>query len=104
MDSGAALDMPVTGISGTKFDSVVVLGEYGHAIGGPTASSLGNSEFDKTWRTTRRKLEPRLGPVGVEVAGHPNIFPTAWVTSAIGTAIATNTARARVRPRSGGSP
>src|SRR5271163_3581885 len=26
MDSGAALDMPVTGISGTKFDQVVVLG------------------------------------------------------------------------------
>ena len=83
MDSGAALDMPVTGISGTKFDQVVVLGEYGHAIGGPTASSLGNPEFDKTWRTTPQ-ARAALGPVGLEVGGHPNIFPTAWVTSAIG--------------------
>jgi len=83
MDNGAALDMPVTGISGTKFDQVVVLGEYGHAIGGPTASSLGNPEFDKTWRSTPQ-ARTALGSVGLEVGGHPNIFPTAWVTSAIG--------------------
>ena len=82
MDSGAALDLPVTGISGTKFDSVVVLGEYGHAIGGPTASSSGNSVFDKTWRTTAQAHEA-LGPVGVEVAGHPNIFPTTWIAVSV---------------------
>src|SRR5208337_318931 len=77
MDNGAGLDMPVTGISGTKFDQVVVLGEYGHAIGGPTASSLGNPDFDKGWRATPQ-ARAALGPVGVEVAGHPNIFPTTW--------------------------
>jgi phenylpropionate dioxygenase-like ring-hydroxylating dioxygenase large terminal subunit len=82
MDSGAALDLPATGISGTKFDSVVVLGEYGHAIGGPTASSSGNSVFDKDWRTTAQAHEA-LGPVGVEVAGHPNIFPTTWIAVSV---------------------
>jgi phenylpropionate dioxygenase-like ring-hydroxylating dioxygenase large terminal subunit len=82
MDSGAALDLPATGISGTKFDSVVVLGEYGHAIGGPTASSPGNSMFDNTWRTTAQ-ARAALGPVGVEVAGHPNIFPTTWLAVSV---------------------
>jgi nitrite reductase/ring-hydroxylating ferredoxin subunit len=83
MDSGGALDMPGIGIIGTKFDQVVVLGEYGHAIGGPTASSLGNPDFDKGWRATPQ-ARAALGPVGVEVAGHPNIFPTTWVTSVTG--------------------
>ncbi|HEV2169802.1 MAG TPA: SRPBCC family protein, partial [Candidatus Binatus sp.] len=82
MDSGAALELPATGISGTKFDSVVVIGEYGHAIGGPTNSSAGNSVFDKTWRTTER-ARAALGPVGVEVAGHPNIFPTTWIAVSV---------------------
>ena len=82
MDSGAALDLPATSISGTKFDSVVVLGEYGHAIGGPTASSSGTSVFDKDWRTTAQAHEA-LGPVGVEVAGHPNIFPTTWIAVSV---------------------
>ena len=68
MDSGAALDMPVTGISGTKFDQVVVLGEYGHAIGGPTASSSGNPEFDKSWRSTPQ-ARAALGPVGLKLLG-----------------------------------
>jgi nitrite reductase/ring-hydroxylating ferredoxin subunit len=83
MDSGAALEMPGVGISGTKFDQVVVMGEYGHAIGGPTASSTGNPDFDKVWRSAPR-VQAELGPVGIDVAGHPNIFPTTWVTSAVG--------------------
>ena len=82
MDSGAALDLPATGISGTKFDQVVVLGEYGHAIGGPTASSSGSGVFDQTWRTTAQ-ARAALGPVGVEVAGHPNIFPTTWIAVSV---------------------
>ena len=83
MDTGAALDMPGIGIIGTKFDQVVVLGEYGHAIGGPTASSSGNPDFDNAWRATPQ-ARGVLGPVGAEVAGHPNIFPTSWVTSVTG--------------------
>jgi phenylpropionate dioxygenase-like ring-hydroxylating dioxygenase large terminal subunit len=82
MDSGAALDMPATGIIGTKFDQVVVLGEYGHAIGGPTVSSTDNSAFDQTWRSTAQ-ARAALGPVGMEVAGHPNIFPTTWVSVSV---------------------
>lgn len=79
MDSGASLDVPLGTITASKFDQVVVIGEYGHAIGGPTASSSGNVEVDKTWRSDPQ-VKATLGPVGVEVAGHPNIFPTAWVT------------------------
>jgi phenylpropionate dioxygenase-like ring-hydroxylating dioxygenase large terminal subunit len=83
MDTGAALDMTGTGIIGTKFDQVVVLGEYGHAIGGPTASSSANPDFENAWRSTAQAREV-LGPVGATVAGHPNIFPTSWVTSVTG--------------------
>lgn len=80
MDSGEDLALVGGTISATKFDQVVVLGEYGHAIGGPTASSQGNVEFDTSWRTTPEAREG-LGPIGVEVAGHPSIFPTTWVTT-----------------------
>jgi phenylpropionate dioxygenase-like ring-hydroxylating dioxygenase large terminal subunit len=81
MDTGRNLNLAVTGITGSKFEQMVVLGEYGHAIGGPTASSSGNVEFDRSWRTTPQ-ARAALGPVGTEVAGHPSIFPTTWVTSA----------------------
>jgi len=64
-------------VSASKFVQVVVIGEYGHAIGGPTASSSGNVEFAKSWRATER-ARAAPGPVGIEVAGHPSIFPTAW--------------------------
>jgi nitrite reductase/ring-hydroxylating ferredoxin subunit len=81
MQGGAALELAGEGIIGTKFDQVVVLGEYGHAIGGPTTSSSGYFEFDPSWRETPRAREA-LGPVGCKVGGHPNIFPTAWITAA----------------------
>jgi phenylpropionate dioxygenase-like ring-hydroxylating dioxygenase large terminal subunit len=81
MDSGASLEVPVGLITLSKFDQVVVIGEYGHAIGGPTASSSGNVEFDRSWRGSPH-ARAVLGPVGVDVAGHPSIFPTAWVTVA----------------------
>ena len=81
MEDGDSLDMPVTAITGTTFDQVVVIGEYGHGIGGPTASSAASSSnFDAEWRKSPEAREA-LGPVGVEVAGHPNIFPTLWITT-----------------------
>lgn len=80
MESGADLSMPVSNITGRPFDQVVVLGEYGHGIGGPTASSPGNLEFHRQWREDPR-VQEALGPVGITVAGHPNIFPTTWVTT-----------------------
>jgi len=82
MQSGAGLDLPGNGIIGSKFDQVVVLGEYGHAIGGPTTSSSGFFEFDPSWRETPR-AKAALGSVGCKVGGHPNIFPTTWATAAL---------------------
>ncbi|HZR83442.1 MAG TPA: SRPBCC family protein [Candidatus Binatia bacterium] len=81
MDTGAGLDVPVGTITASKFDQIVVIGEYGHGIGGPSVSSSGNVEMDSSWRATE-EAKAALGPVGVEVAGHPSIFPTAWVTVA----------------------
>jgi nitrite reductase/ring-hydroxylating ferredoxin subunit len=80
--SGADLDLPVGGIIGSKFDQMVVLGEYGHAIGGPTTSSSGYVDFAPGWRDTPQ-ARAALGPVGMRVAGHPSIFPTTWVTAAL---------------------
>lgn len=82
MQSGAGLELPVGGIIGSKFDQVVVLGEYGHAIGGPTTSSTGYFEFDPAWRE-KPEVQEGLGPVGIKVGGHPNIFPTTWATAAL---------------------
>ena len=81
IDSGAGLDVKVGIITGSTFDQVVVIGEYGHGIGGPTTSSSGNVEFDSSWRFTEH-AKAALGPIGIEVAGHPSIFPTTWVTVA----------------------
>lgn len=80
MESGEDLSMPVSNITGRTFDQMVILGEYGHGIGGPTASSPGNTEFNKEWRKEPR-VQEALGPVGIRVAGHPSIFPTTWVTT-----------------------
>ncbi|HEY2388899.1 MAG TPA: Rieske 2Fe-2S domain-containing protein [Candidatus Binatia bacterium] len=80
MESGAGIDLSVGLISASKFDQVVVIGEYGHGIGGPTVSSSGSIEVDSSWRATAQAREA-LGPVGVGVAGHPSIFPTTWVTT-----------------------
>ena len=80
MQAGGELAIPVTGITGTKFDQVVVLGEYGHAIGGPRAGSQGDVDPNGAWRT-RPEVREALGPVGLIVAGHPSIFPSTWVTT-----------------------
>jgi nitrite reductase/ring-hydroxylating ferredoxin subunit len=79
MQSGAGLELSGGGIIGTEFETVVVLGEYGHAIGGPTRSSSGYFEFAPEWRDTPEAMAA-LGPVGINVAGHPNVFPTTWAT------------------------
>ncbi len=67
----------------------VLLGEYGHGISGPAAtpealelqaqSGLG-AIFDNKWRE-RPEAREVLGPVGIETSGHPNIFPTMWITN-----------------------
>jgi 3-phenylpropionate/trans-cinnamate dioxygenase alpha subunit len=77
---GGDLGLSRRGISGTEFDQVVVLGEYGHAIGGPTHGSAGEVDFNPAWRDTPAAREA-LGPVGITVAGHPSVFPSTWVAS-----------------------
>lgn len=80
MEEGQGLAAPITAITGSAFDQVVVLGEYGHAIGGPTATSTGNVDVDHAWRQ-RPEVQARLGPVGSQVAGHPSVFPNTWITT-----------------------
>jgi 3-phenylpropionate/trans-cinnamate dioxygenase alpha subunit len=81
MDTGSRLSPSLGAISGTRFEQVVLIDRFGHGIGGPTAESPGNVEMDKTWRTPA-EVKDALGPVGVNVAGHPSIFPSTWITSA----------------------
>lgn len=66
-------------ISGES-DNITVLAEFGHAISGPTTEAFAYNKFQKQeWRQTPEAQEA-LGPVGVHIAGHPNIFPTTWIT------------------------
>ena len=63
---------------GGATDSIAILGEYGHAISGPSVAGFVGGGFSQEWRK-RPEAQEALGPVGLRVAGHPNIFPTAWV-------------------------
>jgi nitrite reductase/ring-hydroxylating ferredoxin subunit len=78
MQGGEDLDIPVTAITAARFEQVVVVGEYGHAIGGPRAGSSGDFDVNPTWREAP-EAQSALGPVGLTVAGHPNVFPTSFV-------------------------
>jgi 3-phenylpropionate/trans-cinnamate dioxygenase alpha subunit len=76
---GDDLAIPTSGTDGL-FD-MVLLSEYGHGIAGPTVKGLNpNLPLDQSWRDRPEVLEA-LGPIGVEVAGHPNIFPNCWVST-----------------------
>ncbi len=58
-------------------ESFVVLGEFGHAISGPPTGI--RHEIFNAWRQ-RPGVAETLTPVGMRTDGHPNIFPTLWVT------------------------
>lgn len=68
--------------------NIAVIGEYGHAIGGPDRESQSRQlagsplefAFPQDWRDTD-EAKAVLGDVGRRVAGHPNIFPTTWITN-----------------------
>ncbi len=78
-------------------EQMVILGEYGHAIGGPgvseekqaeleakfrdleTSQSRNRRDYTNTWRSSDR-VKDILGPVGIRARGHPNIFPNLWIT------------------------
>lgn len=73
---------------------MVMLGEYGHGIGGPGITEAQQAEFDarlvtgngeRQWydpsarHRTKAEVREQLGPVGTRSFGHPNIFPNLWV-------------------------
>jgi len=76
---GTKLEWEGGSAGGDLVDSIVCLDNYGHAVAGP-ARGNGVGLADDSWRDTPEAKES-LGPVGVEVAGHPNIFPTAWIAA-----------------------
>ncbi len=75
-------DLPIpAGLGGSGIDEMTFVAEYGHAIGGPSAKGLGDAGglIDHSWREKPEVLEV-LSPIGAQVGGHPNIFPTSWIT------------------------
>ncbi len=77
-------------------NQMVMLGEYGHAIGGPgipkelqaQIDGMSDAEREAASRAqadTGLRIRPRaavelMGPTGVRSMGHPNIFPNLWIT------------------------
>lgn len=75
-------------------NQMVILGEYGHAIGGPGLSEerqaaldarqedtgkIGRGPYNNGWRA-RAGVREAMGEVGIRSRGHPNIFPNVWIT------------------------
>ncbi|WP_091743344.1 aromatic ring-hydroxylating oxygenase subunit alpha [Phenylobacterium immobile] len=79
------------GAGGARTLQRAVLGAYGHAIGGPrltkiereARAKLGDKVeillYDDRFRELPKAQEV-LGEVGIDTAGHPNIFPNLWMT------------------------
>ena len=77
-------------------NQLVMLGEYGHAIGGPGIPREAQAEIDRMSDAERfaasfagpemaPRIRPRsatdlMGEAGVRSEGHPNIFPNLWIT------------------------
>lgn len=80
----------------SPMDQMVMLGKYGHAIGGPKVTpeqeeliaalsdeerkALFESMPGQSWRSMDT-AQATLGPVGIKSRGHPNIFPNLWVST-----------------------
>ena len=65
---------------------VVILGEYGHGIGGPLLDDANKQRLatvPKSYMSMRElpKAKEVLGPVGLKTGGHPSIFPNLWVAT-----------------------
>lgn len=92
---GASMRLGVVSEAGmAPLEQMVLLGEYGHGIGGPGISEerlqgflarMNGAGGAPEWfdMFAARRLDPRmrevLGPVGSRSFGHPNIFPNLWV-------------------------
>jgi len=77
-------------------DQMVMLGDYGQAIGGPGLRKAEQAKIDRmsdaaraAYARSSESLFPRvrpamarelMGPEGVRSMGHPNIFPNLWIT------------------------
>ena len=76
-------------------DQMVLLGEYGHGIGGPGLSEaqfqeslarLASGQGEPQWydinvaKRVSPEVQQQLGPVGKRAFGHPNIFPNLWIS------------------------
>ncbi len=70
-----------------KREHFVMLGEYGHAVGGPKLTadyrerSAMRGLLDESWRERPDAIE-EMGEVALRSIGHPSIFPNLWVTEA----------------------
>ncbi len=86
-------------------EQMVMLGEYGHAIGGPMVSAAEQAALDALSDAEREAIDrlpdaeraerspiarrplrstaakAAMGPVGVRAMGHPNIFPNLWIST-----------------------
>jgi phenylpropionate dioxygenase-like ring-hydroxylating dioxygenase large terminal subunit len=72
-------------------DQRVMLGAYGHAISGPRITEAARAisdqlpddtrepQLDFAWRE-KPEAQAAMGPAGIDVNGHPNIFPNLRVT------------------------
>ncbi len=76
---------PAGGAAATYYQTMVVMGEYGHVIGGPMTpwSNFGTSPIDDAW-LERPETKEALGPAVLKSRGHPNVFPNIWVSTAGG--------------------
>lgn len=77
-------------------NQMVMLGEYGHAIGGPAVPKEMQAQIDPlndderaamshaapegAPRIRLRNADELMGAAGVRSHGHPNIFPNLWIT------------------------
>ncbi len=55
---------------------MAVLGDYGHAIGGPRDEE--SAEAGPSGRGLPVKARAEIGDVGMKIGGHPHIFPNLW--------------------------
>jgi phenylpropionate dioxygenase-like ring-hydroxylating dioxygenase large terminal subunit len=62
---------------------MVILGELGHAIGGPMITREEQAKIDALSDSERVAIDalPDAGPLGVRATGHPNIFPNLWIST-----------------------
>ncbi len=81
-DAAVDLSKPPPPTDQLKWDQLVLLGEYGHAISGPLygPDKQGPGIINEDWRE-RPQAKEALGSVGLKSRGHPNIFPTMWITA-----------------------